>query len=538
MEAPPKSNGERDILYERDVGRRRAAALVSRARTRPKDAPTFVASIPLEVTMSQVRTITARFEGARRIYNACLGEALKRARWMRADMRWAHVKAISPDDPARSAKFRELRREYGFTEQDLMSYASGCRVSWLRELVFAQEAQVLGRRAYEAVNRWVIGERGRPRFKSVSRGLHSLEAKDLTGALRIGQTSDGRAGLQWRQGFVLPFRLDEADPCHRWAALHVAAGRLLRCRITRTRIQGRWTFRAQLVLDGVPLQRYEPGRQLVGLDIGPSEIAVVSDHGAFKETFCAELADQQREIRRLQRRLDRQHRAGSPSCYDERGRHRKGGCDWWRARSKRADQTIVDLADAQRRLAEHRESLHGNLANRILGQGTVIKTEKISYRAFQRAFGLSVARRAPGTFMTMLTRKAASAGGKVIDVNTWSTALSQTCVCGAQERKPLSQRVHVCRCGVVADRDVLAGFLVRHVDTTNNLHRLDAESAHVEWARRDDIRGWPVSRCSNRRVPPAVPVGHGKPSEPVGHTGISLSPAKTPRRPAGPGAAA
>jgi putative transposase len=42
----------------------------------------------------------------------------------------------------------------------------------------------------------------------------------------------------------------------------------------------------------------------------------------------------------------------------------------------------------------------------------VIKTEKISYRAFQRAFGLSVARRAPGTFMTMLTRKAASAGGK------------------------------------------------------------------------------------------------------------------------------
>jgi putative transposase len=168
----------------------------------------------------------------------------------------------------------------------------------------------------------------------------------------------------------------------------------------------------------------------------------------------------------------------------------------------------------------------------------VIQTEKISYRAFQRAFGRSVTRRGPATFMTMLTRKAASAGGGVIGVSAWSTALSQTCVCGARERKPLSQRVHVCRCGVVADRDVLAGFLVRHVDTTNDVHRLDAESAQVEWARRDDIRDWPVSRCSNRRVPPAVPVGHGKPSEPVGHTGISSSPAKTPRRPAGPGAAA
>jgi putative transposase len=329
---------------------------VSRVRKRPKDAPTFVASIRLEVTMSQVRTITVRFEGARRIYNACLSEALKRARWMRADTRWADGKAMSPKDPARSAHFRGLRREYGFTEQDLMSYASGCRVSWLRELVFAQEAQVLGRRAYEAVNLWVVGERGRPRFKGVSRGLHSLEAKDLTGALRIGQTSDGRAGLQWRQGFVLPFRLDEADPCHQWAALHVAAGRLLRCRITRTRIRGRWTFRAQLVLDGMPLHRYEPGRQLVGLDIGPSEIAVVSDCGAFKETFCAELADRQREIRRLQRHLDRQHRAGSPGCYDARGRHRRGGCDWRRVRSKRANRTIIGLADAQRRLAQHRES--------------------------------------------------------------------------------------------------------------------------------------------------------------------------------------
>jgi putative transposase len=488
--------------------------------------------------MVQARDITARFEVARQVYNACLGEAIKRAQQMRADPRWAQAKAISRNDPARSTRLRELRDEYRFTERDLMSYGSNCRVSWLREKVFAQEAQVMGRRAYEAVNSWVVGERGKPRFKSVSRGLHSLEAKDLTGALRIGETTDGRAGLQWRRGFVLPFRLDQEDPCQWWAALHVAAGRLLRCRIIRSRIRGRWTFRAQLILDGIPLQRYENGHQLVGLDVGPSEVTVVSDHGTFKETFCVELTDQQRRIRRLQRRLDRQHRAGSPACFDGRGQHRRCRCDWWRSRSMRANQTIVDLADAQRRLAEHRRSLHGNLANRILGQGITIKTERISYRAFQRAFGRSVSRRAPGTFMTMLTRKAGSAGGQVIEVNTWSTALSQTCICGGRERKPLSQRVHVCGCGVVADRDMLAGFLVRHVDTTSDSHHLDAESARAEWARRNDICGWPVSKCSNRRVPPALPAGHGRPSESVGHSGNSSSSAKTPRHPAGPGAAA
>jgi putative transposase len=507
---------------------------MTRVRKRPKDAPTFVISIPLEVTMAQAREITARFEVARQFYNVCLNEALKRAQQMRADPRWLQAKAMSRNDPARLTRFRKLRGEYRFTERSLMSHGSDCRVSWLREKVFAQEAQILGRRAYEAVNRWTVGVSGKPRFKSITRGLHSLECKDQAGALRLGQASDGQAALQWRQGFLLPLRLDENDPCHWWAAVHVAAGRLLRCRITRARIQGRWVFRAQLVLDGIPLQRYVTGDQLIGLDVGPSMIAVVGDHDVSKEPFCTALADHQREIRRLQRRLDRQHRAGSPGCYDERGQHRKSRCGWRETRSKRASRTIRALADVQRRLAENRKSMHGNLANRILGQGITIKTEKISYRAFQRRYGRSVGRRAPGMFMSMLARKAASANGQFIDVNTWSTALSQICICGARERKPLNKRVHDCTCGLIVDRDVLAGFLVRHVITKIDPHRLDLEQARHEFARRDDIRGWSVSKRHNRRVPAAVPLGHGLPSEPVGHTGSTIA-IEAPYREGGPG---
>jgi putative transposase len=507
---------------------------VSRVRKRPKDAPTFVASIPLEVTMAQAREMTVRFEVARQFYNACLNEALKRAQQMRADPRWPQARAMSRDHPARLTQFRELRDEYRFTERSLMSHGSACRVSSLREKVSAQEAQVLGRRAYEAVNRWVAGLSGKPRFKSVTRGLHALECKDLLGALRLGVANDGHAALQWRKGFLLPLRLDEGDPCHWWAAVHVSAGRLLRCRITRRRIQGRWAFRAQLVLDGIPLQRYVTGNQLIGLDVGPSTIAVVGGQVACKETFCAELADHQREIRRLQRQLDRQHRAGSPECYDERGQHRKSRCGWWKTRSKRAKQTIHALEDVQRRLAENRKSMHGNLTNRILGQGTVIKTERISYRAFQRRYGRSVGRRAPGKFMSMLARKAASASGQLISVNTWSTALSQTCICGARGHKPLNKRVHDCRCGLMVDRDVLAGFLVRHVITEIDPHRLDVEQARRELARRDDIRGWSASLRHNRRVPAAVPLGHGQPSEPVGHTGSTIA-IEALHRESGPG---
>jgi len=452
------------------------------------------------------------------MYNTCLRQALERASAMCADPGWEEAKAMSrrlagKPNPARAAAFRALRERYGFTERALASVASGFRVGWLREKVFAHEAQVLGARAYDAVNQSVLGQRGRPRFKAKGRGLHSLSGKDRNSALRIAV--DG-SGMQWGAGLVFPFVLDERDPYQWWAAAHVAKGRLRCCRIVRTKVRGRWVYSAQLILDGHSLQRYQAGEGLVGLDIGPSTIAVVSDQGAWKETFCAELDDKAAELRRLQRRLDRQHRVGSSACFDEHGRHRPGQC-LWTSRSRRAKQTKTKINELQRRLAAHRKSLHGNLANRVLSQGRIIHTEKLSYRAFQRSFGRSVGRRAPGMFIALMSRKAASAGGQVAMINTGTTRLSQICVCGAVSKKPLNQRIHRCACGVEADRDVFSAYLVRFVDPRVHPHLLDVESAKAAFATASSVlqdSGAGRRRAvPNRRVPraaPIAPIGYGE----------------------------
>jgi putative transposase len=365
--------------------------VADRGRKRPKDAPSFVATIPLRATPAQAKRVESRFECARLLYNACLRVALDRAETMRADPEWDKARTAprlvaGRPNPARAQAFRELRARHGFGEWALMSVASGLRVGWLREHVGAQEAQALGARAYDAANNWMLGQRGRPRFKGRGHGLHSLACKDRNGALRIAADGDG---LQWGSGLVLPFAFDHASPCQWSAAQQVADGRLRFCRIVRTKVRGRWVYAAQLVLDGKPLHRYEVGGGLVGLDVGPSTVAVVSDQGSWKETFCAELEDKAKQLRRLQRRLDRQHRAGSPACFDDTGRHKAGSCDW-RVRSRRARRTTVGVQELQRRVAEHRKSLHGNLANRILGRGGTIHTERLSYRALQRSFGRSV----------------------------------------------------------------------------------------------------------------------------------------------------
>jgi hypothetical protein len=105
---------------------------------------------------------------------------------------------------------------------------------------------------------------------------------------------------------------------------------------------------------------------------------------------------------------------------------------------------------------------HGEPANRILGQGSTVKTEMLSYKAWQRQrYGKSLKVRAPGMFVRMLERKAAT-GGELIEFGTRNTCLSQFChVDVTYEKKPLRQRYHqfpdvapfgACRVAAVLDR--------------------------------------------------------------------------------------
>jgi hypothetical protein len=180
-----------------------------RARKRPKDAPTHVRSWPLRPDSAQCRVIRTRFFTGTRVYNAVLSEFLARSRAVKSDPAWETARQMprrtSAERKASSAAFHSVERAHGFTVDAAQSFASGLRKFWVREHLPAQETQNLGGRAFDAVKGWHLGRKGKPRFKPVSRGLHSLAAKDGNGALRPKIDASGRlVGLQWGAGFVLP----------------------------------------------------------------------------------------------------------------------------------------------------------------------------------------------------------------------------------------------------------------------------------------------------------------------------------------------
>jgi putative transposase len=477
----------------------------------------FIVEIPLAIAPSEERCLLARLEAARQTYNACLGESLKRLGLLRQSKAYQAAQKMPRGKTgkgatrkqremakARAGAFREANAAVGFREYELHAYAKQFNHCWLGEHLDINTIQKLATRAFKAVQQYSFGKRGRPRFKGKNQ-MDSVEGKS------------NASGIRWRENRVewLGLRLDGIADQDDAVIAHGLAARVKYVRLVRRKIKGRNRFYVQLVCEGKPYQKPKNrvGEGDVGLDLGPSTIATVAEQEAFLAQFCDELAPRQKEIRRLQRQIDRQRRANNPDCYDEKGRAIKGKKPT--RKSARQRKTETKLAELHRQQAAHRKSLHGQMANRVLRMGNVFKLEKLSYLAFQRQYGRSVGMRAPGMFVEHLRRKAESAGASVVEFPTRTTRLSQTCHgCGTVEKKPLSQRWHKCDCGVVAQRDLYSAFLARCVEDG----RLNADLAKAAWSEKgvDDLLRVALSqaaqlssqqpangRTSDRRSPPS-----------------------------------
>jgi len=435
--------------------------------------PSFIAEFPLRTSAADERALEVRLEAARHIYNACLDETLKRLALMRQSKDWQAARALTKGKE-RTALFKATMVRFGFSSASIQKHAEACRdACWIGQHLGSHDTQTTSLRAFKAVQMHAFGKRGRPRFKGKNR-LHSVEGK---GDAVIRLRWQGEKPVVLWDGLVLPLMLDPRDR-DGWQEQALSC-RTKYVRILRRSVRGKTLWYAQLVQEGLAprKERHPVGEGVVGMDIGPSTIAAVSDTDATLESFCPGVADMDREIRRIQRAMDRSRRDTNPDAFNANGTYRKGARIAVRSRRYRA--LAASKADVERCLAAERKRAHGELANRVLRQGNVIQTEKVNYRSFQKNFGRSVKRRAPSLFVSTLKRKAASAGAEVIEFSTRTTRLSQfSHDTGEYVKKPLSQRWHVFADGSRVQRDLYSAWLARFVGGD----KLDASQCKVHWA--------------------------------------------------------
>ena len=452
---------------------------------RHKPAPSFILALPLQVNSQQAAHLHAHYECARQLYNALLAEAMKRLTRMKADPAWQATRALPRSQrKARSTAFAHLRTHYAFSEYGLHEAAKRLRTGWIAEHIDSLMAQKLASRAYQAANRVCVGQARRVRFRSKGRGLDSVEGKTNTSGLRfhLQAREEGNQGwLSWN-GDQIPALIEWGDEVvHHGLQQRIKYVRLICHQASSPQAQGAdcrgFVYSVQLILEGHPLQKPKnlPGKGTVGLDLGPSTVAIVSEEGSARLLLLAEeLAPDARKRRRLQRHLERQRRANNQEHYDEKGRIRKrskgqGRCVW--RESQGYQRTRRRLATTERRLAAHRRSLHGKLANEILRLGDDLRIEKVSYKSWQRCFGRSVGLRAPGRFVDAIRCVVArTRTAQLHEIPTYQTKLSQYChACGTYSRKKLSQRFHCCpHCGLghetFIQRDLYSAWLASVLD--------------------------------------------------------------------------
>src|ERR1051326_4481193 len=279
--------------------------------------PTLLLELPLQVTSGQAKRLRAHLEAARQVFNAILSEGQRRLRRMRADPAWQSARAMPRTQKSeRKRAFGELRRQYGFTEYALHDAVKGLNCTWIAGHIDAVVAQTLATRAYRALNRVCLGQARRVRFRSRSQGIGSLEDKRTDTGLRfvLQPPEEGNAGYLLWQGDRLPALIDGKDPVVTYGLSRtIKYARLVVRQASSARARGAdrvgQRYFVQLALSGVPSHKpkHQVGSDTVGLDLGPSTLAIVPREGTPRlELLCAKLAPDAQAIRRLQRQMDRQ----------------------------------------------------------------------------------------------------------------------------------------------------------------------------------------------------------------------------------------
>lgn len=413
----------------------------------------FIIELPIKITIKVLIILSKRFEVARFIYNAALGEALKRLKLARESNLWKKAKKDKK-------YYKQALEKYNFSEYSLHEYIKDIQKKF-SDKIDSSTAQKIATRAFLATKEYLYKKRGKPRFKSKNQ-FNSIEGKSNITGIRF---KDGK--IIWKD-ICLELIYDEIDK-HGIQA-HALNSKTKYVRLVRKFINGKERFYAQLVQEGNPKLKYSIGDNIVGLDIGPSTIAYVSKNEAELTLFGKDLILKEDKLKKLQREKSRKNK-----------------------NSRRYNNLSVKIAEINRKEAETRKKLHGMLSNNILKIGNIINTEKLSYKSFQKNFGKSIKKRAPKKFLMELSRKAENAGGRVFEFSPNLLKLSQRChICNQTKKKDLSQRFHTC-CNINAQRDLYSAYLAQFVDEQESFDNIQAKNA---WTSAEMLLEQALSKCN------------------------------------------
>jgi len=252
-------------------------------------------------------------------------------------------------------------------------------------------------------------------------------------------------------------------------------------KVVRRFVRGQYKYYVQLSIESEKPQKGRTlGKGNVGIDIGPTTVAVSGENIACIDKLASNCDNIQEEITRLARKIDRSRRANNPQNFNEDGTIKRGVRLVWND-SKRYKALRREMAELQRRQAAIRKQQHIDRANELLKEGDTFIVENNQISGWTRKaketkvnektgkiqkkkrFGKSVANHAPAMFVTILENKVKSLGGEVVKVDTQNAASQYDFTNGEFTKHELGERTVTLSNGDTHQRDMLAAFNLQHL---------------------------------------------------------------------------
>ncbi|MHB9924647.1 nuclease/transposase family protein [Clostridium botulinum] len=441
--------------------------------------PSYVLTLPLKTTISDISALEKYFELSRKYYNAILGKLNNRVKLMQESREFNKLRKL-PEGKERTNAFKNLEKKYGLRGTAINKLITSLRIKSKDFKVLGSHITIqLQLRAMQSINK--------VRFEDGKR-IHFIRYNEMTSI----QGSNNEQSIRYRDGIVefknlrLPVIIKNNDVY----AQKAIQDRVKFCRILRRFSKNKTKYYVQLCLEGIPpKKKHELGQGEVGLDIGIQTIAIVSSNKTKLLELAPSINKIDKEKRILLRKLDRQRRANNPNKYNKDGTVKKGNRDKW-IKSNNYLKTQSKLRDIQRRIANKRKQEHDKLANYILSLGNIIKVEDMNYKELhkrskktekndkgrfkrKKRFGKSLANKAPAKLLDTVNRKLKYNNEKLFKINTKKVRASQyNPLTDEYNKKELKDRWNK---DINIQRDLLSALIIKNViiDKKEKLDKID-----------------------------------------------------------------
>lgn len=453
----------------------------------------FIVEFPLKTEIWQEHILEQRFETGRKIYNALLGVMLKQFREMKRTKNYRNLVASLTDNKMHNKEIwkeiNALRQEYNLSEYGFSNKATPMKQHFGKQLDIhtVQKISLAAWKAFEA-NLFCNGKK--IHFKKYGT-MYSLESKTNISGIRFKNNN-----IEWLK-LKIPVIVDK-NSSYEIEALEQCP--IKYNRIVRRYVKHKYRYYVQIVFGGTPPVKirksdgsfaHQIGVGDVGLDIGPSTIAISSKN----QVKILELADKARpsekEIRLLQRKIERSRRATNPNNYDENNVIKKENKQW--IYSNRYKKLAQRLKEQYRKLAAIRKYQHETLANWIISLGDKIYVEDMNFQALakranfskenkinkhgrykrRKRFGKSIGNRAPAMLLEIINRKLNYFDNHLVKIDTRNARASQfNHIEQTYKKKKLSQRWN--QFGKYRiQRDMYSAFLIMNISPDFKTFDLD-----------------------------------------------------------------